>query len=201
MVSPRLIGHDNDDGTIWLWDLETKKKKATYEGHTGETWALDISPDDTVVVSGSYDRTIRIWPIGGKDTKPLAVHKTSEDVAILTIHKSFVATAYSVWRGGVQLTDIVKDTTVATLKQGETQGETFWILRFSSDSQRLYGATIRGRICYWEVGDLLLPSESPTRPRELEHTVLGNASGASIGLSITYETTAYWFACRVGLNP
>ncbi|KAG8905502.1 hypothetical protein FRB99_008847, partial [Tulasnella sp. 403] len=78
-ASFRMQRTEKEDASIRLWDLHTQKLIATYEGHTSETWALDISPDDKFVVTGSYDRSIRVWSTGGKDTKPLATHKTDED--------------------------------------------------------------------------------------------------------------------------
>ncbi|KAG8895231.1 hypothetical protein FRB99_000691 [Tulasnella sp. 403] len=167
---------EKEDASIRLWDLHTQKLIATYEGHTSETWALDISPDDKFVVTGSYDRSIRVWSTGDKDTKPLATHKTDEDVAFLNIHPSLTATAVSLWRNKIQLMDIIKGTTIATLDRPDGY-DSYWVLRFSSDSQILYGATVSGEICYWEVADFLRPMESPTEDRLLPYNKLVESGG------------------------
>ncbi|KAG8891834.1 hypothetical protein FRB99_003297, partial [Tulasnella sp. 403] len=159
VASFRSRDTDKSDLPIRLWNLETQKLIATYEGCTEDTWALDISPDDKFVVSGSYDSTVRVWLIGSEDTKPLAYHKTAAMVAFLNIHHSFNATAISLWNGKTRLMDVVKGTVIATLDHPD-QRDTPWTLRFSSDSQRLYGGQNQEGICYWEEGVLAITAST-----------------------------------------
>ena len=52
------------DGTVRLWDYETKALVATLEGHEGPVTAVDFSPPDgTMLVTGSRDDTIRLWDV------------------------------------------------------------------------------------------------------------------------------------------
>ncbi|KAG8904676.1 hypothetical protein FRB99_001358 [Tulasnella sp. 403] len=184
------------DPSIRLWDLETQELIATYEGHTDETWALDISPDDTFVASGSYDRTVHVWPIGGEDTKPLTSHKTDEDVAFLNIHGPLPATVVSLWRDEVQLMDIIKGTAIATLDRLGKR-DSYWTLRLSSDSQRLYGAANRGGVCFWEVGDLLQHTNAPKEDRHLEYNKLMDLGGDD-ALAITASKSWLVYISRSG---
>ena len=50
---------------ISLWNAETGKNAKTFYGHTAAVTSIDFSPDGTRIVSGSRDRTIRIWDIAG----------------------------------------------------------------------------------------------------------------------------------------
>ena len=49
------------DTTIRIWDLLEKKQVAVLEGHTDYIYTLAISSDDEYIISGSKDKTIRIW--------------------------------------------------------------------------------------------------------------------------------------------
>jgi WD40 repeat protein len=49
------------DNTIRVWDLVTRRELAVLEGHTGTVAALDAQ--NGVLVSGSFDTTVRIWSI------------------------------------------------------------------------------------------------------------------------------------------
>lgn len=35
----------------------------TFNGHTGKVWAVAVTPDGRLEVSGSFDRTIKVWDI------------------------------------------------------------------------------------------------------------------------------------------
>jgi WD40 repeat protein len=49
------------DGTARLWDLETGRETRQLVGHRGRVYAVAFGPAGTVI-TGSDDRTIRIWP-------------------------------------------------------------------------------------------------------------------------------------------
>ena len=37
--------------------------KQQFDGHTGSVWSVGYSPDGKFIVSGSWDKSIRIWSI------------------------------------------------------------------------------------------------------------------------------------------
>jgi WD40 repeat protein len=58
------------DYNIKLWEFTTNKKELfkinsnhTLTGHLGSIWALNITPDGQILVSGSYDKTVKQWTI------------------------------------------------------------------------------------------------------------------------------------------
>jgi len=54
---------DTADGTLRVWDVGSGQSLRTLEGHTSSVYAVAYSPDGQTVVSGSSDRTLRVWPI------------------------------------------------------------------------------------------------------------------------------------------
>jgi WD40 repeat protein len=52
------LGHDN---TIRVWDVESGAEVACLMGHTGNVNSVAVSSDSRYVLSGSNDRTVRLW--------------------------------------------------------------------------------------------------------------------------------------------
>jgi len=49
--------------TVKLWDVQTGGIVKTFHGHNNIVGSVSISADDTMIASGSYDNTIRLWDI------------------------------------------------------------------------------------------------------------------------------------------
>jgi WD40 repeat protein len=49
------------DRTVRVWDLKDGTEVKRLEGHTGVIDALAVSPDGRYALSGSSDRTVRLW--------------------------------------------------------------------------------------------------------------------------------------------
>lgn len=45
------------------WDLESGKKKAEFDGHAGDVVTISLSPDKNQYVTGSVDKTCKLWDI------------------------------------------------------------------------------------------------------------------------------------------
>jgi WD40 repeat protein len=54
------------DNRITIWDLYSERASSQLVGHTGTVAALACDATGTVLVSGSYDTTLRIWNLASK---------------------------------------------------------------------------------------------------------------------------------------
>jgi uncharacterized protein (TIGR03067 family) len=58
----RFLTTDGTDGTaLALWDADTGKGLHGFQGHTDIVTAVAVTPDGAYAVSGSLDRTVRLW--------------------------------------------------------------------------------------------------------------------------------------------
>jgi len=69
-LSPNVktVASGSRDGTIRLWDIETKKVVARWTRHTDVASSLCWSVDGERMVSGSNDGTMRVWDVESDDT-------------------------------------------------------------------------------------------------------------------------------------
>merc|ERR1711865_965404 len=49
------------DRTMRLWDLNTGATARTFQGHTKDIFSCAFSGDNRQIVSGSRDKTIKLW--------------------------------------------------------------------------------------------------------------------------------------------
>jgi WD40 repeat protein len=59
----QYLANGNTDHLIHLWDTEQGRQLQTLHGHTGPVRAVAFHPHGNRLVSGSADRTLRLWQI------------------------------------------------------------------------------------------------------------------------------------------
>jgi WD40 repeat protein len=80
VVGSNMLASGGDDGTIKLWDVsesnqQQRKPMRELQGHSDWIMSVAFSPDGSQLVSGSYDRTVRLWSAAsGKLLKTLEGH-------------------------------------------------------------------------------------------------------------------------------
>lgn len=58
-----LLLSGGDDGRVKVWDLMTKKCRATLESHVSVVRAISVSDDGWTVVSGARDKVVCVWSL------------------------------------------------------------------------------------------------------------------------------------------
>ena len=64
-----------EDGSVWLWDLATRKPLIPPLRHQGPVYGLAFSPDGKTIATGSEDKTVRLWDTAtGQPIGPVLRH-------------------------------------------------------------------------------------------------------------------------------
>jgi WD40 repeat protein/tRNA A-37 threonylcarbamoyl transferase component Bud32 len=58
-----ILAADSADNTVRAWFTKTGKPAFTLRGHRGEVTSVACSPDGASLLSGSQDRTVKLWDI------------------------------------------------------------------------------------------------------------------------------------------
>lgn len=62
----KFIISGGDNGVLTQYDIKGQKL-GDYVGHTGDIWAVAVSPDGQLLASGSHDQTVRLWSVATRE--------------------------------------------------------------------------------------------------------------------------------------
>lgn len=65
-TAPHILATGASDNSIQLWDVTSGREERRLGGHHGSVTALAFEPRSGLLVSGSYDTTVRVWQLGGE---------------------------------------------------------------------------------------------------------------------------------------
>jgi cytochrome c len=83
------------DGRIAIWSAGNPLPDIVLEGHTAPIAALALSPDGATLASGSWDHTVRLWPLAGGTPRVLDGHSQNVNgVAFAPDSRTLVSVSY-----------------------------------------------------------------------------------------------------------
>jgi WD40 repeat protein len=167
-------------------NLPTMACFATLNEHSGPVFCADFSPDDKYFLSGSADKTIRLWDVNTDDC--IRVFKGHSDevraVAFLPGGRQFVSASFDMT---LKIWDTDNPECVRTLK-----GHDFDItcLAVTKNGQRILSGSYNGIIKLWDMntGDCLLTYQGHER---------GVTSVSLAPDNLTFVSTAFDNTMRV----
>lgn len=83
------------DKTVYLWDAASGHTIRRFSGHIARVNSVAFNNTETVLLSGSYDGTVRLWDLRNTgSTKPVQVLSDAKDsVSSVDVHGHRIATA------------------------------------------------------------------------------------------------------------
>lgn len=96
-----VVAGTHDEYDIYVWSVQTGALLDSLSGHEGPVSCLQFGSEKSVLVSSSWDKTIRVWSIFSRtqqvepievehDVLALAVRPDSKEVAVSTLNGSIV---------------------------------------------------------------------------------------------------------------
>jgi len=57
------------DRVVFMWDVATGNTITRFRGHTERINTIYFNPDESILCSGSYDKTVRCWDLRSRNTR------------------------------------------------------------------------------------------------------------------------------------
>lgn len=134
-------------GQLGLFSTKTWKRLNILEGHADSMYAADISPEDKIIATGSYDQTIILWDLQtGELLNTLTGH--NGPVYDLEYHPTLPILASASGDRTVKLWDVTTGQRLDTFNEPEKEQYT---VSFSPDGKHLAAAGVDRRIRIWKI--------------------------------------------------
>ena len=152
------------DSSAYLWDLRNRTQAQVYAGHTNWIWGADISPDGTLLASGSgplsepaspedLDATVRVWDAEtGEQLMMLAGHENTVDsVKFLPDRRHLLSAS---WDGTIRRWDLQDGREV---QQYAIPGAQVYMIEILPNGAQFVSASQDAIIRLWDIesGDVL----------------------------------------------
>lgn len=161
-----------DNFCVYVWSMQTGKLLEVLSGHEGPVSSISFSPINTTLISGSWDRTCRIWDVyEGKqriesimcnrevmavahspDGKQCSIATNDGDIVVYdTVNNSVLGTINGrddVWGG--RTSDDVRDPI------NSSKGKTFKCISYSGDGALLLAGGDSKWLCLYEMSSRTL---------------------------------------------
>ena len=179
----------NEENNITFWHPDAGQRLYELSGHTERVTSLAFSPDGKILITGSYDRTIRLWNV--RTRKQLGQPLKGHDSAVYTV--AFSRDGQYIASGSkdnkIILWPLCSDESPRTLT-GHSK-EVFSVA-FSADSKILASGSADGKIKMWKVSTGELVEELPEEHRRGVTSVTFSPDGQYIASGDRDLTVRIW---------
>jgi eukaryotic-like serine/threonine-protein kinase len=132
-------------GSIGLWDVQSGRQRANLEGHESRVVGLTFSHQGNLMVSRSWDRTLRLWDVARG--RPVVVYRTLDTQ--LHFSPDDRALAFTIGADTVSMLEVAHSTGYRRLP-GEQDPARSWYGELSPDGHWMAVGKMTG-IVFWDV--------------------------------------------------
>jgi glucose repression regulatory protein TUP1 len=139
-----------------IWDIKQGTVRTIFDGHQQEIYSLDFSQDGRLIVSGSGDKTARIWNMEDGTSKVLTINDdttTDAGVTSVAISPNGQLVAAGSLDSVVRLWDVATGNLVERLKGHR---DSVYSVAFTPDGKGLVSGSLDKTLKYWDVTGLML---------------------------------------------
>ena len=152
-------------GEARLWKVADGSLVKVFQGHKDSVYAVRLSPDASLLATGSYDSSIKLWDVGsGGEAKSLDGHNGA--VFELAFRKDGKVLASASGDRTVKLWDVASGQRLDTLKESQKE---LYTLAFSADGTRLAAAGVDNRIRVWQISEEAKEGTNPILLSKFAH--------------------------------
>ncbi|KAK1219203.1 general transcription repressor [Marasmius sp. AFHP31] len=167
----KYLATGGEDKLIKVWDIEMKRIRNIFEGHTQEVYSVDYSSDGQSLVSGSGDKPVRVWNIEDGTSELFVDPLTDQANAGVTSVKfssdgRYVAAGYL--DNHVRIWEVATGQLIGLL-QGHR--DSIYSVAFTPNDEGLVSGSLDKTLKYWDVSDRNRLNENPCRMNFVGHKV------------------------------
>lgn len=146
----RYLATASDDTTVGVWDVERGAPLRFLKGHTSFVMCVKFHPEDSVIASGSFDETVRLWDTrtGGGPVRVLPAH--SDPITAVDFVRDGRHMASSSYDGLVRVWHVDTGRCVETI-MSESECAPVGCVRFSPAGNCLLTASQDASLRLWAV--------------------------------------------------
>ncbi len=141
------------DGTVRLWDLNSRSNLETFIGHTDKVYSVAVNPDESIIASGSDDNTIILWDITTGQPRIIQTnHTNGVHQLTFSIDGKTLISCGNREDPIIQIWDVSKAGLITDIT-AHTYGGV--IVDFSPDGRTLISGSRDGTILFWDYAMLI----------------------------------------------
>jgi glucose repression regulatory protein TUP1 len=158
-LSLNKYNHHADLCPLQIWDIAKGQIQQVFYGHQQEVRSLDFSRDGRFIISGSGDKTVRIWDLCDKFHRVLTISDDDDSqdpgISSVTISPDATLVAAGHFDASVRIWDVA---TGALLERLRGHKDGIRDVAFTSDGKGLVSGSLDKSVKYWDVSVLAAAS-------------------------------------------